>query len=109
MYIYIIFFEKQVKRIMSGTCIPRVFEDGERYRVWSLTGQGFLKLTTKNENPRVECSGTGEEDSSNTEIFNNCSSLGVQFPLIGVAIRTLCWLLLRYHAFSFCFLSSISN
>ena len=77
---------------------PGVFEDGKSYRVWSLTGQGFLKLTTnKDGDPSVECSGTGEEDSSNTEIFNNCSSLlSVQFPLIGVAIRSFCWRLITY-------------
>ena len=68
-YIYIYIFEKQVKRIMSETYNnPRVFEDGKSYRVWSLTRQGFLRLTTnKDGDPSVECSGTGEEDSSNTE------------------------------------------
>ena len=67
--IYIYIFEKQVKRIMSETCNnPRVFEDGKSYRVWSLTRQGFLRLTTnKDGDPSVACSGTGEEDSSNTE------------------------------------------
>ena len=48
----------------------RVFEDGKSYRVWSLTGQDFLKLTTKNGGTSV--SGVGletEEDSSNTEIL----------------------------------------
>ena len=82
---------------MGETCDnSRVFEHGKRYRVWSLTGQGYLKLTTKNGYPRVECSGTGNEISSNTEIFKNCSSLGFRFPLIGVAIRSFCWLLIRY-------------
>ena len=75
---------------------PQVFDDEKRYRVWSLTGQGYLTLTTKNGVPSVQCSGTGKEDSSNKEIFTNCSSLGVQFPLIGVAIRSFCWLLIRY-------------
>ena len=95
LYIYIhLYIGKQVKRIMSET---RVFEDRKRYRVWSLTGQGYLNLTTKNgASPSVDCSGTGNELSSNTEIFNNCSSLGVQFPLIGIAIRSFCWLLIRY-------------
>ena len=67
--IYIYIFEKQVKRIMSETYNnPRVFEDGKSYRVWSLTRQGFLRLTTnKDGDPSVACSGTGEEDSSNTE------------------------------------------
>ena len=67
--IYIYIFEKQVKRIMSETYNnPRVIEDGKSYRVWSLTRQGFLRLTTnKDGDPSVECSGTGEEDSSNTE------------------------------------------
>ena len=56
---------------MSGTCIDNVFEHGKSYRVWSLTGQGFLKLTTKTKNvpTSVECSWTGEENSSNTEIL----------------------------------------
>ena len=48
----------------------RVFEDGKSYRVWSLTGQGFLKLTTMNGGTSV--SGVGletEEDSSDTEIL----------------------------------------
>ena len=85
---------------MSETNNGRVFEDERRYRVWSLTGQGYLnlKLIPKNgaqPSTSVECSGTGNELSS-TEIFNNCSSLGVQFPLIGVAIRSFCWLLIRY-------------
>ena len=76
---------------------PEVFDDLKSYRVWSLTGQGYLTLTTKNGVPSVQCSGTGKEDSSNTEIFNNCSSLlSVQFPLIGVAIRSFCWLLITY-------------
>ena len=97
-YIYIFFFfEKQVKRIMCETDNnDRVFKDGKRYRVWSLTGQGYLKLTTTGDKPSVECSGTGNELSSNTEILNNCFSLSVQFPLIGVAIRSFCWLLIRY-------------
>ena len=42
------------------------FEDGKNYRVWSLTGQGFLKLTG-DTNP--ECSGTVEDSSSNTKIL----------------------------------------
>ena len=54
---------------MNETCNSRVFENGESYRVWSLTGQGFLNLTTKNGTPSVECSGTGEEETSNTEIL----------------------------------------
>ena len=49
----------------------RVFEDGKSYRVWSLTGQGFLKLTTKNGGKSVEYSVTKEEESSNTEILIN--------------------------------------
>ena len=49
----------------------RVFEDGKSYRVWSLTGQGFLKLTTKNGGTSVEYSVTKEEESSNTEILIN--------------------------------------
>ena len=80
----------------TETYNPKVFVHHESYRVWSLTGQGYLTLTTKNEVPSVQCSGTGKEDSSNTEIFNNCFSLGVQCPLIGVAIRSFCWLLIRY-------------
>ena len=48
---------------------PAVFEDGKSYRVWSLTGQGFLKLTTKNGGKSVEYSVTKEEESSNTEIL----------------------------------------
>ena len=48
----------------------RVFEDGKSYRVWSLTGQGFLKLTTKNGGTSVSVVGLEtEEDSSNTEIL----------------------------------------
>lgn len=48
---------------------PGVLEDGKSYRVWSLTGQGFLKLTTKNGGQSVEYSVTTEEESSNTEIL----------------------------------------
>lgn len=48
---------------------PGVFEDGKSYRVWSLTGQGFLKLTTKNGGKSVEYTVTKEEESSNTEIL----------------------------------------
>ena len=115
LHIYI-YFEKQVKRIMSETNNGRVFEDERRYRVWSLTGQGYLnlKLIPKNgaqPSISVECSGTGNELSS-TEIFNNCCSLGVQFPLIGVAIRSFCWLLIRYlkpFLFVFWFPFQISN
>ena len=61
LYIYI--FEKQVKRIMSGT---DKFEHNGNYRVWSLTGQRCLKLT---EATSVDFSGTGEERSSNTKIL----------------------------------------
>ena len=42
----------------------RVFEDGKSYRVWSLSGQGFLKLTTTNGGTSVEYSVTKEEESS---------------------------------------------
>ena len=57
---------------MSETYNNRtVFEDGKSYRVWSLTGQGFLKLTTKNGGKSVEYSVTKEEESSNTEILIN--------------------------------------
>ena len=48
---------------------PGLFEDGKSYRVWSLTGQGFLKLTTKNSGKSVEYSVSTEEESSNTEIL----------------------------------------
>jgi len=44
------------------------FEDDGKYRVWSLTGQGFLKLKLT-EAPSAECSGTGGESSSNTKIL----------------------------------------
>lgn len=57
------FVEKQVKRIMSWTDI---FKDNGNYRVWSLTGQGFLKLTGATS---ADFSGTGEEGSSNTKIL----------------------------------------
>ena len=62
-YIYIYFFEKQVKRIMN--VIDR-FEHNGNYRVWSLTGQSYLKLT---EATSVDFSGTGKERSSNTKIL----------------------------------------
>ena len=58
-------FEKQVRRIMS----ERVFEHDKNYRLWSLTGQGFLRLTTKNGDKIADCRGTGKEDSSNTKIL----------------------------------------
>lgn len=48
----------------TETYNPKVFVHHESYRVWSLTGQGYLTLTTKNEVPSVQCSGTGKEDSS---------------------------------------------
>ena len=67
-FIYLIhffIFEKQVKRIMGETYNNRrVFEDGKSYRVWSLSGQGFLKLTTKNGGTSVEYSVIKEEESS---------------------------------------------
>ena len=64
MYICFFFFEKQVKRIMTA-----VFQDNKKYRVWSLAGQGFLKLTTKNGAKSAECSGIGNEPESNTQIL----------------------------------------
>ena len=42
------------------------FEHGKNYRVWSLTGQGFLKLT---ETSSADCSGTEKESWSNTKIL----------------------------------------
>ena len=48
---------------MSG--IDR-FEHNGNYRVWSLTGQRYLKLT---EATSVDFSGTEEERSSNTKIL----------------------------------------
>lgn len=41
-----------------------VFEHNKKYRVWSLAGQGFLKLTTKNGAKSAECSGIGNEPES---------------------------------------------
>ena len=67
LFIYFFFGEKQVKRIMSWTDKLEVkFKHDKNYRVWSLTGQGFLKLTGA---PGVDCSGTGKESSSNTKIL----------------------------------------
>ena len=42
------------------------FEHNGNYRVWSLTGQCYLKLT---EATSVDFSGTEEERSSNTKIL----------------------------------------
>ena len=69
-YIYIyffFFFAKEVKRIMSWTnkLTKDVLRD-KNYRVWSLTGQGFLKLTGTDS---ADFSGTAEESSSNTKIL----------------------------------------
>ena len=99
-YIYIFFFffffEKQVKRIMSWTDnLKTYFQHGKNYRVWSLAGQGFLKLKLTGA-PSADFSGTGDESSSNTKILLIVLLLSVQFPLIGVAIRIFCWLLIRY-------------
>ena len=66
MFVFFFGFEKQVKRIMSLTY---ELEEESSYRVWSLTRQGFLKLTTKNGHKGVECSWTGEESSSKTEML----------------------------------------
>ena len=74
LYIYIYFFlfvlfcffcfAKQVKRIMSWTDkLKQDFQHNKNFRVWSLTGQGFLK------SPSAERSGTGGERSSNTKIL----------------------------------------
>ena len=66
-YIYIYFLEKQVKRIMGWTDKLKVnFEHEKNYRVWSLSGQGFLKLTGPTS---ADFSGTEEESSSNTKIL----------------------------------------
>ena len=42
------------------------FEHEKNYRVWSLSGQGFLKLTGPTS---ANFSGTEEESSSNTKIL----------------------------------------
>ena len=42
------------------------FEHNGNYRVWSLNGQSYLKLT---EATSVDFSGTGKERSSNTKIL----------------------------------------
>ena len=64
MYVfYIYIFEKQVKRIMSWTDI---LKHNGNYRVWSLTGQSYLKLTGATS---ADFSGTGDENSSNTKIL----------------------------------------
>ena len=69
-YIYIFFFffffAKEVKRIMGWTdkLTQDVLRD-KNYRVWSLTGQGFLKLTGPTS---ADFNGTAEESSSNTKI-----------------------------------------
>ena len=61
---FVFFFAKQVKRIMSWTDkLKQDFEHNKNFRVWSLTGQGFLKA------PSAERSGTGGERSSNTKIL----------------------------------------
>ena len=91
---------------------PGVLEDGKSYRVWSLTGQGFLKLTTKNGGQSVEYSVTTEEESSNTEILIIVLRWVFQFSPVGVAIRSFCWLLIRYlkpFLFVFCVPFQISN
>ena len=43
------------------------FEDNRNYRVWSLTGQGYLKLTGGATS--ADFSGTGDESSSNTKML----------------------------------------
>ena len=43
-----------------------IFVHNKNYRVWSLTGQGYLKLTGA---ASADFSGTEEESSSNTKIL----------------------------------------
>ena len=67
-YIYIFFFfAKEVKRIMGWTdkLTQDVLRD-KNYRVWSLTGQSFLKLTGPTS---ADFNGTAEESSSNAKIL----------------------------------------
>ena len=56
-------FEKQAKRIMSKPGrVAAVLLNNKNYRVWSLTGQGYLTL--KDGAMNADCSATRNDNSS---------------------------------------------
>ena len=67
-------FEKQDKRIMNNTCteslppMPTTLVNGRYYRVWSLTGRGYLTLIPQDGvKKNADLSGTGNSEENSSE------------------------------------------
>ena len=71
-FFFSVFEKKQAKRIMTNPKPPSngpppSMVVGDHYRVWSLTGQGFLTFIPTDgakKEKNADCSGTGKETSS---------------------------------------------